>query len=159
MLMMEHIEMMMKQGKFYPFCWSCYFWMIMLEVIVNNNDYDDGEDESNISLRSYCLRGKQFFPPERSLWYVPTATKCNRSWNKNLSCRSWSDLLLVLLEHNYIECINAKPKATKFDDTDCYTRKSSHALEPRKIAFKPPPQFPSSMNILWLIGHILGEYN
>ena len=79
MLMMEHIEMMMKQGKFYPFCWSCYFWMIMLEVIVNNNDYDDGEDESNISLRSYCLRGKQFFPPERSLWYVPTATKCNRS--------------------------------------------------------------------------------
>ena len=41
MVMMEHIEMMMKQGKFYPFCWSCYFWMIMLEVIVNNNDYDD----------------------------------------------------------------------------------------------------------------------
>ena len=47
----------------------------MLEVIVNNNDYDDGEDESNISLRSYCLRGKQFFPPERSLWYVPTHSK------------------------------------------------------------------------------------
>ena len=27
------------------------------------------------TAQSFCLRGKQFFPAERSLWYVPTTSK------------------------------------------------------------------------------------
>ena len=41
-------------------------------------DYDEGGgggDESDGSLWSFCLCGNQFFPAERSLWYVPTDSK------------------------------------------------------------------------------------
>ena len=58
-------------------CWGdCNVFIVLkYKVGVFNADLMGQSWRRDSSLWAYCLRGKQFFTAERSLWYVPTRSK------------------------------------------------------------------------------------
>ena len=104
------------------------------------DDNDNDGDESDGSLQSFCLRGNQFFPPERSLWYVPTHVPTHSKVINQTNYLNRDELMMMICSHKS----NFTMQTNYEDDADDQIEDISRcALEPLSRI----PQFPSPMNL------------
>ena len=119
---------------------------------------DEGGDESDGSLWSFCLRGNQFFPPERSLWYVPTHVPTHSKVINQTNYLNRDELMMMICSHKSQLWPNFTMQKNYEDDADDQIEDiSSCALEPlsRYRNFHPP--WISPHEYLRPIGHILSD--
>ena len=90
-------------------CCCNVFIVLEYKVGVFNADLMGQSWRRDSSLWAYCLRGKQFFTAERSLWYVPTDSKGMNQTNHE----TW---MVIRGEQRVLSGLNTNTNTIRFQE-------------------------------------------